>query len=115
MIALNKKDLVRINQEIGEKGQLRNESSLDFALSMAKFRKSWLYELAYLLRSLLVDHAFEDGNKRTALAIAIYYFEEKGVNWDKENITRIIHYLAKKNYKSIEQIARTIKNAYYPR
>ncbi len=113
MIAVNKKDLIRINQEIGEKGQLRNESSLEFALSMAKLRKSWLYELAHLLRCLLVDHAFEDGNKRTALALTIYYFEEKGAKWDRENIVKVIHDIAKNNYKSIEQIARTIRNAYY--
>ncbi|MFC1697991.1 hypothetical protein ACFL1H_06635, partial [Nanoarchaeota archaeon] len=67
MCMINKKDIIRINQEIGETGELSNESSLDFALHMIKHKKSWLYELSYLIRSILVDHVFKDGNKRTAL------------------------------------------------
>ncbi len=113
MIQLTKKDLIRINQEIGEKGQFQNESSLEFALSQFKSKKNWLYELAYLVRSLLTDHAFEDGNKRTALALIILYFEEKRMAWDKERIVQNVHFLAKNHYKSIEKISRVIKNALY--
>lgn len=113
MIQLTKKDIIRINQEIGEKGQFQNESSLEFALSQFKLKKNWLYELAYLIRSLLTDHAFEDGNKRTALALVILYFEEKGMAWDKERIVKNLHFLAKSHYKSIEKISRVIKNALY--
>lgn len=111
---LTTKDLVRINREIGERGEVHNESSLDFALSSGKHKKSWLYELSYLLRSLLVDHAFRDGNKRTALAITIVYFDDRSLEWDKERLVRAIHEVSKKNYKSIEQIARSINNAIIP-
>ncbi|MEK6846329.1 MAG: type II toxin-antitoxin system death-on-curing family toxin [Nanoarchaeota archaeon] len=111
MIQLTKKDLIRINQEVGERGQFQNESSLDFALSQVKYKKSWLYELAYLLRSLLTDHIFEDGNKRTALALSILYFEEKELEWDGERLIKNIHLLAKHHHKSIEKISRVIKNA----
>ena len=76
---INKKDIISFNIEIGEKGELHNESSLDFALGIIKTRKSWLYELSYLARSLLVDHAFTDGNKRTALALVLTYFDDKGI------------------------------------
>lgn len=107
---LTKKDLIRINQEIGEGGQLQNESSLEFALGMMKLRKGWLYELAYLLRSLVIDHNFKDGNKRTALAAAILYFEEEKVNWDRERMVKTIYEIAKKNYKSIDKIMRVIKD-----
>ncbi len=113
MIQPTKKDLIRINQEIGERGQFQNESSLDFALSQAKYKKSWLYELAYLLRSLLTDHAFEDGNKRTALALSLFYFEEKRLEWDKERLVKNIHLLSKHHYKSIDKISRVIKDAIY--
>ena len=68
---INKKDMVGANQEIGCNGEFSNESSLDFALSIVKQKKSWLYELSYLVRSLLVDHIFQDGNKRTAASTII--------------------------------------------
>lgn len=110
---INKKDIIGINQEIGEGGNLRNESSLAFALSLGKDKKSWLYEVSYLLRSLLVDHAFEDGNKRTALALSILYVEDQGLLWDKERLVKTMHQIAKKNVKSIEQIGRMIKNVLY--
>lgn len=108
---LTQKDLIRINQEIGEAGHLRNEASVHFALSMVRHRKSWLYEVAYLMRCLLVDHAFQDGNKRTALAVAIVYLEERNLPWDKEKLVQSIYEIAKKNYVSIDKIMRTIKNA----
>ena len=108
---INKKDVVRINQEIGETGELQNQGSLDYALSTLKHRKSWLYELAYISRSLLVDHAFVDGNKRTAMAIILTYLEEKSQEYDKERLVRIMLQISKKNIKDVNKIARLIKSA----
>ena len=108
---INKKDIARINQEIGGNGLFQNESSLDFALSIIKQKKSWLYELSYLLRGLLVDHAFQDGNKRTALIIAITYLEDRDLEYDKESIIKIIWEISKKNVKDINKITRMIKSA----
>lgn len=107
---VNKKDLVMLNIEIGEKGGFNNEGSLDFALDIIKHKKSWLYELSYLARSILVDHAFVDGNKRTALALILAYFYEKDAACDKEKIVSIIHKISKKNIKDINRIMRLIKS-----
>ena len=52
---INKKDVIRINQEVGENGEFSNESSLDFVFSIAKAEKSWLYELSYFVRNILTD------------------------------------------------------------
>ncbi len=109
---INKKDLIRINQEVGSNGVLINESSLEFALDKAKYKKSWLYELAHLVRSLLVDHAFEDGNKRTALTLIFLYFEEKNLKYDREKMTKTVHKIAKENTKNILRIMRLIKRGY---
>ncbi len=107
---LNKKDLIRINEEIGEAGKFSNEGSLDYALSLLKHKRAWLYELSHLIRSLCVDHVFTDGNKRTALAVIILYFEEKGVESDKQKLLHVIHQISKKNIKSVNEIGRLIKN-----
>lgn len=106
---INKKDLIRVNQEIGASGKLTNESSLDYALSITKHRKSWLYALAHLVRSLLVDHVFEDGNKRTALALILSYFEEKGVRYDRNRMPLVIHKIAKRNINNVTRIMELIK------
>ncbi len=107
---INKKDIIGLNQEIGEKGNLRNESSLDFSMSAIK-NKPWLFELSYLVRCLLVDHCFEDGNKRTSLALMLIYFDHYEIEYDKERIVRAIHEIAKKNIIDINKILRMIKNA----
>lgn len=108
---INKKDIIGINQEIGEKGNLRNEGSLDFTVSIIKQKKSWLQELCYILRSLLVDHAFEDGNKRTALIAIILYFKEQGLDYDKDRLIRVIWEISKKNIADINKLMRMVKNA----
>lgn len=102
------KDIIRVNQEIGETGEVVNQSSLEFAFSIIKQRKSWLFELSYLVRSLLVDHVFRDGNKRTGLALILAYFDYRGVECDKERISLIVYTIAKKNIKDINKIMRMI-------
>lgn len=105
---LTKKDVVAFNQEIGESGEFHNESSLDFALQLAKVKHNWLYEASYLIRSLLTDHVFRDGNKRTALLVAIYYIEENGKESDKEKLLKLMKRIAKNNITHPVKIARLL-------
>ncbi len=109
---INKKDIIRFNQENHQKGEFSNESSLEYALSLIQQRKAWLKELSCLLRSILVDHVFKDGNKRTALSLAIYYFEEAEKEVDKEKLTRIIWKISKNNITNVNKIMRLLKDAY---
>ena len=111
MISLNKKDLIGINQQIGSNGKLHNEDSIDFAFSIVKRGRSWLYELSYIVRSLLVDHCFEDGNKRTAIVVIMTYFENNDLDYDKDKLINKVLKIAKKNISDINKIMRMIKNA----
>lgn len=104
---LSKKDIVSFNQEVGEQGLLRNGSSLDYALSITKTKK-WLYELSYLTRSLLVDHVFTDGNKRTCFLIIIYYAQYHNKDIDKEKLVKLIHKIAKENITNPIKISRLL-------
>ena len=113
IISLNKKDLIGINQEIGSNGKFHNEDSLDFALSTVK-HKGWLYELSYITRSLLVDHCFEDGNKRTAIVVITTYFKDNSLDYDKDKLIKIVWDIAKKNITDINKLMRMIKNAIVP-
>jgi prophage maintenance system killer protein len=130
---INKKDLIAINQEVGSNGKFYNEDSIDFALSIAKQNKSWLYELSYMVRSLLVDHCFEDGNKRTAIIVIMTYFENNDLDCDKDKLIKIVWNIDKKNITDmsvnrkaisehaqklevfdINKLMRMIKNAIVP-
>ena len=108
---INKKDVIRINQEVGENGEFSNESSLDFVFSIAKAEKSWLYELSYFVRNILTDHVFMDGNKRTAFILIITYFEDKGLGYDKDIIYKLVYKISKKNINNINKVMGMIKNA----
>lgn len=107
---INKKDIIAINIEIGEAGELQNPGSLDFALEIIRHKKSWLYELSYLVRSIIVDHAFRDGNKRTALALILTYFNDNDIECDKQKMVNVIHKISKKNIKDINRMMEMIKN-----
>ena len=100
--------MIALNQEIGEGGEFHNESSLDFALQVAKVKRNWVYEASYLIRSLLTDHVFRDGNKRTALLVAIYYIEENGKECDTEKLLKLIKRIAKNNITHPVKIARLL-------
>ncbi len=99
-----------MNQEIGEDGSFANEASLDFALSVLKERKSWLFNLSYLVRSILMDHVFRDGNKRTALLLIQMVLDEQDLVGDKQKLYVGIITLIKKNVTNTNKIMRVIKN-----
>ena len=74
---LNKKDIIGINMEF-DRGVSINNSSLEYAISISKRSNSWIKQLAHLIRAILIDHCFKDGNKRTAAALIATYLDIKG-------------------------------------
>ncbi|MDD5149113.1 MAG: Fic family protein [Flavobacterium sp.] len=103
-----KEDLLRINKGFG--GNLRNDSSLDYALDIQSNNKFGKYnKLAYLLRAILVDHPFSDGNKRTAMFFCLDFAEENKKQVDRELLLHQITSIAKNNITEIRNIADRIK------
>jgi prophage maintenance system killer protein len=105
---LTKKDLVAFNKEIGEAGSFNNEASVDFALSIGRNKKNWIYELSYLVRSLLIDHVFHDGNKRTCFLAVAYFCETNKKTSNREQLVRIIIKITRRNITNPSVIARLI-------
>ena len=110
MIILTKKDIITINKKFAE-GYFENESSLDFALSLFKQNIPWTKQLAYLIRAVLVDHAFINGNKRTACAVLLAYIDLNGCRVDEKQAIMIIKNITLKNIKSAINIQRMIEDA----
>lgn len=102
-------DLVKINKQF-DSGRIVNEGSLRFALSNSKYTKDWTKQLAYFVRAILIDHVFEEGNKRTASALMMAVLEEYKIAYDPEKVDSIIIEIIKKNITSIDKIRRMIKD-----
>ena len=106
---LTEKDIVEINKEF-DKGVIINKSSLDFTIKTVESTKDWVTQAAYLTRAIALDHIFEEGNKRTALAVLIAYFKANKKAYDLYGVEKVIITMITKNISSIENIRRMIKN-----
>lgn len=107
---ISKKDLLRINQGFG--GNLRSDSSLDFAFRKIEDSKIGPYkQLAYLLRAILVDHPFSDGNKRTAMFLVFAFAKEKKKKVDRDMLIYQLTSITKKNIQEIRNIEWRLKTA----
>ena len=107
---ISKEDIVRIGEAFN--GNIRNHSSLDFALEMQNNNKLGEYKkLAYLMRAILVDHPFNDGNKKTAMFVAFVFANEYNKKVDEELLKHHILSIASKNIIEIRAIEERLKNA----
>lgn len=107
---ISKEDLLRINHGFG--GDLRSDSSLDFAFGIIENKKLGIYKkLAYLWRAILVDHPFSDGNKRTAAFAGFAFAEEYRKEVDRDLLLHHIVSISKNNIHNIKNIEYRIKNA----
>lgn len=102
-------ELITINKKFSS-GNIISDSSIDFAESAVKRTKNWQEQAAYIIRALVIDHPFEDGNKRTAAAYLTGLLETYRIPYDPFKIDKLVLTLAKST-KSIDKIRRMIKNA----
>lgn len=105
---INKKTIIKINRKLG--GNLSRNGSLDYALDRMKHEKTNPYKrIAYLVRAIIVDHPFVDGNKRTALEIIVDELYKSNIICDIEKLTKAITKIAKENTHQIIKIERRIR------
>ncbi|MEK6812501.1 MAG: type II toxin-antitoxin system death-on-curing family toxin [Nanoarchaeota archaeon] len=109
---ITKKDVLIINQMF-DKGIFHNESSLDFALASIRNRQDWMEQASYVLRALLVDHVFQDGNKRTAANLLMLICERQQMQFNPEEIAAFIIQLARDNIQNIKEIKKRIAMLVY--
>lgn len=104
-------ELERINKQFEPKSRIKNPSSLEFAAEHAARTQDWTKQLAYLLRAILVDHAFEDGNKRTGAYLVFKFFEENKIPVDAQKVDRLLIKIASDNITNINKIRRQVYDA----
>ena len=108
---INKKDLIAINQEF-HNGKIANESSLEFVLSQTYRSTYWFKTMCLLVRAILIDHIFEDGNKRTAGAVIMAYLDSNGILYNPDHIPKTVLIITKSNQTNINQIGRLLRNVF---
>lgn len=106
---LTKKDIIALNEQF-EKGTVIHEESLDFALSYCHKTENWTKALAWLVRAILVDHVFEEGNKRTAALLIKTYIEYEGHKVYSDRIPKLVIEIILKNITSINKIEEMIQD-----
>jgi prophage maintenance system killer protein len=104
---LSKKDIIEINKAF-HTGKLSNESSLDYALAQVTRSKNWLKTAAFLSRAILIDHVFEDGNKRTAAGVIMTIMQMQGLSFSVQKIDALIVAITKNNMTSMRDIEKEI-------
>jgi prophage maintenance system killer protein len=107
---LSKKGVVEANRQFST-GRMMNESSLDYAVKENARSKNWLRSAAIFARAILVDHVFEDGNKRTAAAVIMFLMEFNNISFDPALVSKAVVKILKDNITSIREIERCIKDA----
>ena len=85
-------------------------SSLNFALEHSKHSIAWTKQLAYLIRAILTDHVFIDGNKRTAYGLLMSYISLNGWSIEEKFAIELIKSTVLKKEKSIINIQRRIES-----
>ncbi len=108
---ISKYQIKWINRKYG--GGLRSDAEIEGALHLGK-GKAVFRKISYLWRAVLVDHPFTDGNKRTALMIALAALDICRVKTDKRvkvNLVSEITKIAKENITDVNRIERLIRYA----
>ncbi|PIN77315.1 hypothetical protein COV15_02550 [Candidatus Woesearchaeota archaeon CG10_big_fil_rev_8_21_14_0_10_34_12] len=83
---MRKGQVIEINRYF-DSGIVVNPDSLEYALEIGE---NWFDELIFLTRAILVDHSFEEGNKRTGATIICLYFNIQKIKFSKNEVLRII-------------------------
>ena len=101
------KRIVSLNKKFG--GSLINKSNLDFAVSKANMEKNIYKRNAHILRGIIVNHPFLDGNKRTAVGTILKDFKQNKYSCDKKKLAKGIVNIAKQNQGDINIISRRLR------
>lgn len=104
---VNANQLIRTNKVFG--GSLKSKNSLDYGVERANEEKNVYRKLSYIVRSMTSDHAFWDGNKRTAIVSVLSEFEDEGIKCDERKLTVLMVKLAKENTSDINKIEKELR------
>ena len=106
---ITREHIKEINAMYG--GSLRTDAEIETALLMGK-GKNMYRKIAILWRAILVGHPFTDGNKRTALMVALTILEKCDMGLDDAGIDMVVEEItkiARENITDLNRIERLVR------
>ena len=107
---LSRKDIIEMNK-LFSNGNVINNGSLDYAIKTNERSRNWLKTSAMFARAILIDHIFEDGNKRTAAAVIMLLMDMNKVEFNPEKVPNVVIRILEENITNRKDIERCIKDA----
>lgn len=89
---------------------MTNEDKLDFAVFAQTRTKDWQLQLSHLLKVLLINQAFKDFNKQTAVAALAATFEDLKLAYDPHAMGNLVSRIARKRVRNVRTIRSMIKD-----
>ena len=108
MYNITKKDIIDLNLQFSNGNIIKGER-LDYALDFTKNCDDWIKSLSYIVRAIVLDHVFEDGNKRTTALLIKTIVEYEGYKIDNSDLMRILVHIAQRRLSSIKTIEGKLK------
>ena len=105
------KKLTEINKQFSE-GKIINNSIYWVEDRINNYKMPFLTQISYVLRALLCNHIYLDGNKRTSLYITLKWLRELKLDIDEDKLFDVITKIAKNNINEIRKIKRMLKKCY---
>lgn len=105
-------DLIAINKVVGETGRLLNRNSLESVVASIPYYETPAQQIASVCRSIIQNHPFVDGNKRTGIWFAISAARVANIRIiipKERELTSLVTAIALEHW-SVEKIAHWIEH-----
>jgi len=88
----NANDVILINRIVGEEGLVIKPNELHSAFASLDYIEELELKVAYVVRSVMQNHPFKDGNKRTGVCLLVAGLSSLGIKISKTD-EEFIHFV----------------------
>lgn len=98
MISINKADVIEYNKSINESDWWCKNELLESCFSSYYYYDNELEQISSIFRGLAKNHAFSNGNKRTAAAVLTIFLLQNGYEMDDAGLISLIEDVINNNF-----------------
>ena len=113
MISISSADVIEYNESINESGWWCKDELLDSCFSSYYYYGNELEQISSIFRGLAKNHAFSNGNKRTAAAVLTIFLLQNGYEMDENDLISLTEEVVNNNFEATE-IAEKISKLIRP-
>ena len=112
MISISSADVIEYNESINESGWWCKDELLDSCFS-SYYYDNELEQISSIFRGLAKNHAFSNGNKRTAVAVLTIFLLQNGYEMNENDLISLTGEVVNNNFEATE-IAEKISKLIRP-